>query len=255
MLVKEFIEDFYNQIGDTECTTEETLIIAWINRALRTVAKEDGLERLLERHEVFNLAGLNEDGTRATSWDINPDPEYSLSDDKTNACGVVVEDGKCTLKEHQPIIDIASMRMLKLDNDGCMVKTACLCYMQPSEFYMCNPLPQQNKPGTPASYTMEQIGTDISIVFNRPPEGVYAIDMVYSSYHKKITSVDDEIDIPYAYLDTLLEFVIILYKMSSDDNSTAVAYLEQYDMLVEKTVQRLAKRKSTLGYRRIQRGF
>lgn len=239
-------------VGDTECYIESSLIIEWINLSLGELGKWDGLEKLFERHDTINLAGINSDGTPAAGWTL--DMSDKPTEETTTVKGVVTGT-KCTVPEMPTIIDIRSLRMMRLNTDGCTVTPVDLCYKEYSDFFVCNPMPEQNCAGCPRAYTIEQVGTDLKILFDRPPAGVVAIDMIYSAYPPELNSESDEIRIPNGYIDLVLKLTEINFNIASSDNSAAIALYESADKLINDAVQRLARRKSYQGFRTMKRGF
>lgn len=225
-LVEDFVQDVRNRIGDTSRSVPMSQWITFINTALRRILKQDGLERLAERRDTWELAYLNKDGTPSASWDL----------------GKV---GK--------ILDIDSFRVLKTVNgEVCDITPT---YMEYPDFKAKVPMPEANKPGDPDFYTLEQIASITRLVFNRPPKDLVVLDMKYSATFPRITNQKDEILLAWEYTDLLEEAVIILQKAEATDNATARAMWEDFDVFAADLVQQLAKRKSSTGYRRIARSW
>lgn len=225
-LVSDFIQEFRDRIGDTSKSVPPSYIISYLNTALRRLLRQDGLERLRDRHDTWELATINSDGTPAASWDL----------------------GKLGT-----IIDIRKIRFLKAaDGKVCEVFPI---YKDIDDFFDCAPLPEQQACGDPNWYTIEQLGSINRLAFNRPSKELLVADMLYSAFHPRLTSPADEIQIAWAYADSLMEYVIILHKIETTDQSTARALWEDLDVIAADLKELLAKRKVATGYRRVARSF
>lgn len=225
-LVSDFIQEFRDRIGDSSKSVPASYIISYLNTALRRIPRQDGLERLLDRHDTWELASINADGSPSASWDLG---------------------------NIGTIIDIRKIRFLKA-NDGkiCEVHPR---YKDIGDFFDCAPIPEQQPCGDPSAYTIEQLGSINRLAFNRPPKDLIVVDTIYNAFHPRITSPTDEIRIAWAYADAFMEYVIILHKIETTDQSTARALLEDLDVITADLKELLAKRKVATGYRRVARSF
>lgn len=225
-LVSDFIQEFRDRIGDTSKSVPASYIISYLNTALRRLPRQDGLERLLDRRDTWELASVNKDGTPSAAWNL----------------GNVGH-----------IIDIRKFRVLKA-NDGkvCELRPK---YTEYDDFFDCAPLPEQQPCGDPSRYTIEQLGAINRLLFNRPPKELLVVDMLYSAFHPRITAPTDELRIAYAYADAFMEYVIILHKIETTDQSTARALYEDLDVITADLKELLAKKKVATGYRRVARSF
>lgn len=226
MDVKDFIKEFRDRMGDTSSSIPEPYIVSYVNTALRRLARTDGLEKLFNRHDTFELSTINADGTAAASWDL----------------GRIGQ-----------LLDIPNIKMLCAS--GGKVHKVDPTFKEFDEFFQMCSLPEQNTPGDPNYYTVEQLGSTNKLVFNRPPSSLVALDMVYSAFHPRILNSAGTIEINYAYCDILTEYCIILHKIESTDMATARALYEDLDVLTTDLKELLAKRKSGLPYRRVRRSF
>jgi hypothetical protein len=225
-LVSDFIQEFRDRIGDTSKSVPPSAIITWLNTALRRVVRQDGMERLLDRRDTWELASVNKDGTPAVAWDLG---------------------------NVGTVIDIRKLRLLRAS--GGEIKEARPQYTEYTDFFDCAPLPEQQPCGLPSRYTIEQLGSVNRLLFNRPPSELLVADMLYSAFHPRLRNVNDEIRISYDYMDIFVEIVIILQKIESTDQSTARALWEDVDVYTADLKELLAKRKVTEGYRRVARSF
>ncbi len=227
IIAKDLIDTVRTRIGDTSRSVPASAIMAYMNTALRRLARQDGLEKLFEFRDTFDLSSINKDGTPSAAWDL----------------------GKVGV-----LLDIPIIRILKAD-------TSQICELRPGykevrDFYMQCPMPEQNAPGDPDSFTIESVGGDITrLLFNRPPRNLVSIDLWYSAFHPRVTTVDDEILVPYEYCDILEEYIIILHNIETTDDNRARALTEDLDLLTTELVELLARRKKALPYRRMARSF
>lgn len=223
---KEFIQSFRDRIGDTSKSVPASYIISYLNTALRRLAKQDGLERLYEHRDTFQLAAINKDGTPSAAWDL----------------------GKIGT-----IIDIRKMRILQTNNSEiCELKPRFVEY---EDFFDRCALPERATPGKPCYYTIEQIATINRLLLDRPPKDLVTIDLYYSAFHPKITSEIDIIQINWNYLDIFEEYCLILHKIETTDMATGRALTEDLDVITADAKELLAKRKGALPYRRIGTSF
>lgn len=225
-LVKDFVQDFRNRIGDTSKSVPLPFIISFINTALRRMPRVRGLEKLYERVDTWELAYLNKDGTPSASWDL----------------GKV---GK--------IKDITTFRVLSTINGK--VCDVAPSYMDYADFKASFVMPEAREPGLPSYYTIEQIGSITRLVFDRPPKDLTVLDMKYSATFPRVTNQQDPILLAWEYSDLLEEYVIILHKIETTDQSTARALYEDLDLLTTEAVEELARRKTSTGYRRVARSW
>ena len=225
-LTSEFIQDFRNRIGDSSKSVPPSYIIGFINTALRRLPRQRGLERLYERHDTWELSYLNKDGTPSASWDLG-------------------NIGK--------ILDIRSLKVLKTVNGA--VCDIIPRYLEYHDFVRRFTLPEQKEPGDPCYYTYEQIGTITRLVFDRPPRDLIVLDMLYSAFFPKIVTPSDPILLAWEYSDILEEYVIILHKIETTDQSTARALWEDLDVLAADAIDLLARTKTASGYRMVARSW
>lgn len=225
-LISDFIQEFRDRIGDTSRSVPASYLITYLNTALRQVMRQDGLERLLDRHDTWELSSINKDGTPSASWDLG---------------------------NVGAIIDIRNIRFLKAD-DGKICEIHPV-FKEVDEFFNYVVLPEQQPCGDPSIYTIEQLGRISRLAFDRPPLGLIVVDIRYSAFHPRIVSPEDELLIAWEYADVFLEHIINLHKEETTDMSTARAKWEDIDVLTADLKQSLAKRKTATGPRRVKRSF
>lgn len=229
LTTRELADEFRRSIGDSTCEIQDKPFISWLNTALRRLAREKGLDVLFRYQDTFELASMNKDGSPATAWVLK------------NADGARIG----------TIIDIESM--LILEADDCDIRDKELCYLPFEWFRKEYPFPERGECLT--AFTLNEFGGDTKIIFNAPAEGHIVVDMVYTAFHPRITSMDDLVRVPYAYADILIECLKILMNEESADMATARALYEDWDYLTSQARELLHKRKSTLGLRQMRASF
>ena len=233
--VSEFIDEFRRAVGDTTCEIPAKNIISWINTALRRLAREKGLDVLFRYQDTFELANMNKDGSKSTSWFLRG----FKTDDSADSPRIGT------------IIDVESL--LILEADDCHIHHKELCYLPPLWFRREYPFPEDGDCLT--AFTLTEFGGDTRIQFNAPLDGHTVVDLVYTAFHPRITSAEELVRIPYAYADILVECVKILMNEESADMATARAMLEDWDYLTSQARERLHQQKAGLPLRQIRGSF
>lgn len=235
LVVSEFVDEFRKAVGDSTCEIPIKSIISWLNTALRRLAREKGLDVLFRYQDTFELANMNKDGSKTTSWFLRG----FKTDDSADSPRIGT------------IIDIESM--LILEADDCRIHHKRMCYLPFDWFRREYPFPEDGD--CPTAFTINEFGGDTKLIFNAPIEGHVAVDMVYTAFHPRITSADELIRIPYAYADILIEYVKILMNMESADMATARSLYEDIDFLVAQARERLHQQKAGFGLRQLRGSF
>lgn len=224
--VSEFITAVRNRLGDSSQSVPVSYWISYLNTALRRLARQDGLDKLFEHRMTTNLAAINADGTPSAAWSL----------------------GKIGT-----IIDIKNMCVLKTANsEVCDITPK---YMEYDHFFDCVTIPERRRAGDPCYYTIEEIGTEARLLFDRPVRDLTSIDIKFTAFHPKLTSENDDLLVSYAYQDILEEYVLILHKIETTDMATARSLWEDIDVLTADARELLAKRKTSSPLRSIKRSF
>lgn len=231
--VEEFIREFRRRIGDTTCATPVNDIIAWLNTALRRLARSKGLDKLFTYHDTFELTRLNEDGSPAASWKLK-----GLESDN-------VQLGM--------LIDIKSI--LVLDSTGCCMAGVTPCYMPLDWFRKEHPFPEREHPGIPCSFTINQMGGVTQVIFDKPIDRPLTLDLIYTAFPPRVASMTDLVRVPYAYSDILMEAVVLLFNQEAQDYSFARANYEDWDFMVAEAREMLAKQPSGFPPRVVRGSF
>nr|DAX59230.1 MAG TPA: hypothetical protein [Caudoviricetes sp.] len=234
--VATFIRDFREQLEDQTGDIMNSTIIANLRSSLSRLAREQGLDALFTYQDTFELGSMKEDGSPASAWTIN-----GLKED--NGTGRAIGQ----------IIDVKSLLILK--NEDCSVKPVSPCYLPYTYFRRANPFPEGKQPGDPCYFTIQQIQGKTRIIFDKPINKPFAIDMFYSAFHPRITSTKDVIRIPVDYEDLLIEYVKTLYYEGTSDFASAHAVEDKIDYLVAQIREQLARNNSTLPLRQVQRSY
>lgn len=235
LTVAEFADEFRKAVGDSTCEIPMKSIISWTNTALRRLAREKGLDVLFRYQDTFELANMNKDGSKSTSWFLRG----FKTDDSADSPRIGT------------IIDVESM--LVLEADDCRIHHKELCYLPFQWFRREYPFPEDNDCLT--AFTLTEFGGDTKLIFNAPTEGHIAIDLVYTAFHPRITSSEELVRVPYAYADILLECVKILMNEESADMATARSLYEDIDYLVAQARERLHQQKAGLPLRQLRGSF
>lgn len=231
----QFIMDFRQNLEDVTGDINTSTIIAYLRTALSRLAREPGLDDLFLYQSTLELGRLKEDGSPAATWTIN---------------GIKEEDGERPLGQ---IINVKSLLILKTEN--CKVRPAEPCYLPYKYFRKEHPFPESECPGDPCFFTIYQFQGTTKIIFDRPINRPYAIDMLYSAFHPRITSTKDVIRIPQDYEDLLIEYVKSLYYEGTSDFASSRAILEEQDYYIAQIREQLHRNPEALGLRQIQRSY
>lgn len=235
LTVAELIDEFRRAVGDTTCEIPAKNIISWLNTALRRLAREKGLDVLFRYQDSFELANMNKDGSKSTSWFLRG----FKTDDSADSPRI------------GSIIDVESL--LILEADDCDIRHKEICYLPFYYFRREYPFPENGDCLT--AFTLNEFGGDTKLIFNAPAEGHIAVDLCYTAFHPRITNVNELVRIPYAYADILLEYLKILMNMESADMATARSLYEDVDFLTAQARERLHQQKAGLPMRQLRGSF
>lgn len=232
----EFIKDLRETLEDQTGDIPTTSILADLRLALMRMAREDRLEDLFLYHDTLELGRLKEDGSPAASWTIS---------------GLRADDG--TAEKIGEIITVKSLLILKTED--CKVRPAEPCYLPYKYFRKEHPFPECETPGDPCFFTIYQFQGTMKIIFDRPINRPYAIDMLYAAFHPRITKTTDTIRIPVDYEDLLIELVKTLYYEGTSDMSTSRAVEDKIDYLVSQIGEMLHKNPEALPLRTLGNSY
>ena len=234
--VGEFIKDVRENLEDQTGDILTTSIMAYLRSSLSRLAREPGLEDLFMYHDTLELGRMKEDGSPAAVWTIN---------------GVKEDNG-----EGRPIgqiINVKSLLILKTEN--CHVRPVEPCYLPYKYFRKEHPFPECLPPGDPCFFTVYQFQGKTKLMFDRPINRPYAIDMMYSAFHPRVSKGSDVIRIPSNYEDLLIELVKVYYFEGSSDMATSYALEDRVDYLVAQIREQLAAQSEALPMRTVNRSY
>lgn len=234
--VEEFIDEVRDRWGDTDCDADDRVIITYLNSALRKLAMEPGMDKLFVFKDTFELASINKDGSKAATWTLDGTREDS-------------EDTKCV----GSIIDVKNFQLA--DGQSCALPNITPCYQDPTDFNICNINPEANTPGNPGNFTIMNYGGIHKLIFDRPIDGVKNLDIVYSAFHPRLRNEQDLIRVHWAYLDPIIDHVVIMLHKEGADLNSARAEYEDYDVLVDLLRELLSRNPSAAPFRRLRRSF
>lgn len=234
--VAQFVKDFRDNLEDQTGDILTTTILAYLRTALSRLAREPGLDELFLYNDTFELGSLKEDGSPAASWTLN---------------GIKEDNG-----QGRPIGQIINVKsLLILKTEDCKVRPVEPCYLPYRYFRRDHPFPECESPGDPCAFTIQQMQGKTKIIFDKPINRPYAIDMLYSAFHPRITSTKDVIRIPQDYEDLLIEYVKSLYYEGTSDFASSRAILEEQDYYIAQIREQLHRQPEALGNRVMQRSY
>ena len=226
--VKDLITEFRKGLGDTTQEIPDAEIISYMNRSLREVAREKGLDKLFMHQDTFELASINTDGTPSAAWVLDKSPGG--------------------------IIDIKDIRFL--NTNGSKVRQLCPKYMDYKVFRSRYPVPEAlSAGGNPKYFTFLQLGGKTRVMFSCPIDMPYVLDMVYSRFHPRVKSMDDVIQVSYDYMDIVQTLMEIYYLFESADAATARAKYEDFDKMAAEVRELMASQFTAAGTRFIRGAF
>lgn len=208
--LQDIIDDVRLQISDDAHLYTDTFIISAINSAIKLISLEEDARRIFRYKLQTELATLNKDGTPAARWDLQIP-------------------GKYTGKDY--------FNLVKQDDCYTCLKP---CYKPTKEFFRCCSFPENEQPGDPCSYTLEHIGGITTLILDRPPADLVAIDATIYLIPERVRKGDDTVPIADAYSEALTELVkAIINKEQTSFDQSRMRY-EDYDKHITDIVQQIA---------------
>lgn len=194
--VQAFDEKFRTFIGDSSIDLPSNFVINSLNWAFNELPRIPKLDKIFSKHYTKNLDAKNH-------------YRFPLNGD------------------FRRITDIPMITFLSsTGGEPCPIK---ICNKDDVEFYERNGVPQLKHPGTPCEYTIEQIGDEISLVFDRPLDIPLIIDYICYGFPKPVQSPEDEIDISAIAENLILSLMRGVYYWESDDFAFAGDVLSYLD--------------------------
>lgn len=209
-LLQDIIDDIRIQISDDAQLYTDTFLISAINSAIKIIALEEDARRIFKYKLQTELATLNADGTPAARWDLKIPGKYSGKD---------------------------YFNLVKQDDCYTCLKP---CYKTPREFFNCCAFPENEALGDPCSYTLEHMGDITTLIVDRPPADLIAIDAMIYLIPGRIRKGDKTLPIADAYSELLTELVKIIINKEQTSFDQARMRYEDYDKQITDVVQQIA---------------
>ena len=209
-LLQDIIDDVRGQISDDAHLYTDTFIISAINSALKIIALEEDARRIFRYKFQSELATLNADGTPAARWDLELPGKYMGKD---------------------------YFNIIKQDECYTCLKP---CYKSTKEFFRCCAFPENETPGDPCNYTLEHMGNLTTLILDRPPADLVAVDAMVYLIPRRVTKADKSLPIADAFSEALTELVKIIINKEQTSFDQARMRYEDYDRLITDIVQNIA---------------
>lgn len=208
--LREIIEDIRLQISDDADLYTDTFIVSAINSAIKLIALEEDARRLFRYKLQTELATVNADGTPAARWDLKLPGKYMGKD---------------------------YFNIIKQDECYTCLKP---CYKPLKKFFERCSFPENECPGDPCNYTLEHIGNITTLIFDRPPADIVAIDATVYLIPRRVTLNDVTIPLADAYSEALTELVKVIINKEQTSFDQARMRYEDVDKIITDIVQNLA---------------
>lgn len=210
MQVKDFVDKFLIQIGDTSLERPLPFCIRALNYSFNELPRVPKLNKIFSRHYTRNL-------------DAKGHYKFNLNEG------------------FRRISDIPMINFFTSDGgEPCPLK---VCNKDTIEFYENNGIPELKKAGIPCQYTIEQEGDNIYLVFDRPLDVPVIVDYIAYGYPKPVKSEDDEIEISAIaenLITKLMESVFLWEGLDANLAESVLEYLDNKALL--EAIQELNKR-------------
>lgn len=211
-------DEVRTQISDDAHFYTDTFLLSAVNTALHQLAIEEDLQRLFKLKYSAELATLNKDGKPAARWTLD-------------IPGEVVGKERLNFMEMNCYKDVTP------------------CYVKPEEFFGCYKFPEQNCPGLPCEYTIENYLGKSTIIFDRPLDRLVGIDAMFYIIPAYISKEDVAavggaskyyLPISSSFAEAIAELVKVVINKEQTDFSAANARLQDYDKMVVDIANKLA---------------
>ena len=211
-------DEVRTQISDDAELYTDTFLLSAVNSALHMLAVEEDLQRLFKLKYAAELATINKDGKPAARWTLD-------------IPGEVVGKERLNFMEMECYKDITP------------------CFVRPEEFFHCYKFPEQNCPGLPCGYTIENYRGKTTIIFDKPLDRLVGIDAMFYIIPAYISQ--DEVDaaggpskyylpISSSFAEAVAELMKVIINKEQTDFSSASARLQDYDKMVVDIANKLA---------------
>jgi hypothetical protein len=208
--IQQLMDMVRTQISDDAELYTDTFLLSAINSAIHIRATEEDLQRLFKLRYKAELATKDpETGKPAARWTLD-------------IPGEVVGKERLNFIEFECYKDITP------------------CFKTPQEFFACYKFPEQNCPGLPCAYTMEQYYGKTTIIFDRPLDRLVGIDAMFYIIPRYLTKDDTMVPISPSFMEAVCELVKVIINKEQTDFSSANARMQDYDKMVVDIANKLA---------------
>lgn len=208
--IAHLINEVRTQISDDAHMYTDAFLLSALNSAIHIVALEQDCERIFKIKYQQELATVNGDGTPAARWTLETEGEI-----------------------------VGKERMNFVAQDECY-SDVTPCFKTPKEFFRCYKFPENECPGLPCSYTLEQIGSQTTLIFDRPLDRLVAIDAVFYIIPRYLTADDDMAPFSSSYAEAFAELMKIVINKEQTDFANANARYQDYDKQISDIANKLA---------------
>jgi hypothetical protein len=206
----DIIDDVRTQLSDNGQFYSDKFLLSAMNSAIKLISLEEDARRLFKYKFQAELASINADGTPAARWELNLPGRY-------------------TGKEY--------INFVKQDDCfGC----ADPCFKTPKEFFECCRFPENECPGDPCAYTLEHIGDSTTLILDRPPKGLLAVEGMFYISPRRLTLDDITIPLGDSYSEALKELIMVIINKEQTSFDQARMRYEDVDKVITDIVQSLA---------------
>ena len=208
--IQQIMDMVRTQLSDDAELYTYTFLLSAINSAIHILAVEEDLQRLFKLRYKAELATKDpETGKPAARWTLD-------------IPGEVVGKERLNFIEFECYKDVTP------------------CFKTPQEFFACYRFPEQNCPGLPCAYTMEQYYGKTTIIFDRPLDRLVGIDAMFYIIPRYLTKDDTMAPISPSFMEAVCELVKVIINKEQTDFSSANARMQDYDKMVVDIANKLA---------------
>ena len=189
------------QLSDDADLYTDTFLLSAVNSALHILALEEDLQRLFKLKYSAELATVNADGKPAARWTLD-------------IPGEVVGKERLNFMEMECYKDVTP------------------CFVRPEDFFGCYKFPEQNCPGLPCSYTIENYQGKTTIIFDKPLDRLVGVDAMFYIIPAYISKEDVEaaggaakyyLPVSSSFAEAIAELVKVIINKEQTDFSSAAS--------------------------------
>lgn len=206
--VKQFADRFMTLAGDGTEETPIEFICEGLNRCFSELPSITGLEKLFSKHYQYQLAGRNE-------W------KWSLNSDFRRLSNV-------------PVITFWDT------SNGGDPKKMPICNVKSDKFYRDNGIIKLKQAGRPQQYTIDRIGDEVNLVFDRPINMPVYVDYIACGYPKPVSKETDTFECSVIAENLIMNYLRYVWYNEHDDMAFSGAVYDVLDnKLIPEAIQQL----------------